>query len=72
MKGRALLRGLFTVAACFVMHAQNASANNNAGAIQGPVRVGIYATANSGRDTAGATYWGVMEMSGNLWGRLAP
>ncbi len=38
-------------------------------AMGGPVRVGIYATASSGREAAGATYWGVMEMSGNLWER---
>ncbi len=32
----------------------------------GPVRVGIYATNNATRATAGASYWGVMELSGNL------
>jgi len=33
----------------------------------GPYRVGIYATAASGRTASGASYWGIMEMSGNLW-----
>lgn len=33
----------------------------------GPVRCGIFATASSGRAASGATYWGIMEMSGNLW-----
>ena len=32
----------------------------------GPVRVGIFATSSSSREQAGATYWGITEMSGNL------
>ncbi len=32
----------------------------------GPARVGIFATNNATRVTAGASYWGIMEMSGNL------
>jgi len=38
------------------------------GPINGPLRVGIFAAnpMNTGRITAGATYYGVMEMSGNL------
>lgn len=38
------------------------------GAVNGPLRVGIFAgnTGNSGRVTSGATYYGIMEMSGNL------
>ena len=34
----------------------------------GPVRVGIFAAngSNSGRVSAGASYWGIMELSGNL------
>ena len=41
------------------------------GIINGPVRVGIYAgnSLNTGRVTSGATYYGIMEMSGNLWER---
>ena len=41
------------------------------GALSGPLRVGIFAanTANTGRLTAGAGYFGAMEMSGNLWER---
>lgn len=37
--------------------------------IAGALRVGIFAgtTGNTGRVTAGATYYGIMEMSGNLW-----
>ena len=39
--------------------------------IDGPLRVGIFAanSLNSGRITAGASYYGVMELSGNLWER---
>jgi len=33
---------------------------------KGPLRCGIYATASSGRESSGATYWGIMEMSSNL------
>ncbi|MCX6165082.1 MAG: hypothetical protein NTU73_09555 [Ignavibacteriae bacterium] len=38
------------------------------GSINGPVRVGIFAgnSGNTGRVTSGATYFGAMEMSGNL------
>jgi formylglycine-generating enzyme required for sulfatase activity len=50
----------------------NASYNTTDGEINGPLRVGIFAgTAGStGRVTAGATYYGIMEMSGNVWERL--
>jgi formylglycine-generating enzyme required for sulfatase activity len=33
---------------------------------QGPSRCGIFATAASTRVTAGASYWGVMELTGNV------
>jgi formylglycine-generating enzyme required for sulfatase activity len=32
----------------------------------GPARAGIFATASSTRQTAGATYYGVMDMTGNI------
>ena len=35
----------------------------------GPTRVGIFAMATSGRQGSGAGYYGVMELSGNLWER---
>lgn len=35
----------------------------------GPVRCGLFATANSGRIISGSSYWGIMELSGNLWER---
>jgi len=34
--------------------------------LEGPYRCGIYATASSTREQAGATYWGIMNMGGNL------
>ena len=34
--------------------------------INGPVRCGLFATSATNQTQAGATYWGVMEMSGNL------
>jgi formylglycine-generating enzyme required for sulfatase activity len=42
---------------------------NIVGNIGGPMRVGIFAgtSGNTGRVTAGATYYGIMEMSGNMF-----
>jgi len=37
---------------------------------QGPLRGGIFATLSSTRETAGASYYGVMDMSGNLSERV--
>jgi len=34
---------------------------------RGPLRCGIFATGSSTRAEAGASYYSVMEMSGNLW-----
>jgi formylglycine-generating enzyme required for sulfatase activity len=42
-------------------------ANYNNNAVLGPIRCGFAAKAATSRRTAGATYYGVMEMSGNLW-----
>jgi uncharacterized protein (TIGR02145 family) len=36
----------------------------------GPMRIGNFAKAISNREQAGATYYGIMEMSGNLWERV--
>jgi len=35
----------------------------------GPLRVGIFAKLGSARSASGASYWGIMELSGNLWER---
>jgi formylglycine-generating enzyme required for sulfatase activity len=42
-------------------------ANYNNNVILGPIRCGFAAKAATSRLTAGSTYYGVMEMSGNLW-----
>lgn len=42
----------------------------SAAAAYGPLRAGIFATGSSGRASAGAAYYGAMEMSGNLWERV--
>jgi len=47
----------------------NASDSTTDGSIDGPLRCGIFATSSSTRAEAGASYYGVMEMSGNLWER---
>ncbi len=51
----------------------NVAANNGASyptvGAAGPLRVGFGATATSSRTAAGASYWGIMELSGNLWER---
>jgi hypothetical protein len=39
----------------------------NVAGIQGPVRVGTFAIAASSRVDAGASYYGIMELTGNVW-----
>ncbi len=36
---------------------------------EGPMRTGVFATGSTTRADAGDTYYGIMEMSGNLWER---
>jgi formylglycine-generating enzyme required for sulfatase activity len=43
----------------------NGTYTNGDGAT-GPTRVGIYATSSSTRQTAGASYFGIMDLSGNV------
>jgi formylglycine-generating enzyme required for sulfatase activity len=33
----------------------------------GPLRTGFAATAITGRTGAGASYWGILDLSGNVW-----
>ncbi len=42
---------------------------NSSGLVQGPMRVGAFSTSSSTRVSSGAAYYGIMEMSGNLWER---
>jgi len=50
----------------------NSSYSITDGTIEGPLRAGIFASNlnNTGRVTSGATYYGIMEMTGNLWERV--
>lgn len=45
----------------------NSTANSVFGSAFGPLRAGAFATAISSRVQAGASYYGIMEMSGTLW-----
>jgi len=44
----------------------NAVYNNNDN-VQGPMRVGVFAAGATSRAQSGASYYGAMEQSGNLW-----
>ncbi len=44
-----------------MVHSSSVDLSNN-----GPARVGIFATDTSDRVQSGASYWGIMELSGNL------
>lgn len=39
---------------------------NLKGTLGGPVRCGAFATESSDQESAGASYWGIMELSGNV------
>jgi formylglycine-generating enzyme required for sulfatase activity len=43
---------------------------NSGAATYGPMRVGIFASGSSGRASAGASYFGAMEMGGNVYERV--
>jgi formylglycine-generating enzyme required for sulfatase activity len=49
-----------------VVNGRCAVAINTGSPIYGPLKVGVFATATSGRSSAGASYYGAMEMGGNL------
>jgi uncharacterized protein (TIGR02145 family) len=44
--------------------------SNNA--LSGPVKVGIFATGSSTRIQSGSGYYGIMELSGNIWEQTVP
>ena len=52
-----------------VVNGRCAVAIGTGSALYGPLKVGVFATASSGRSSAGAAYYGSMEMGGNLWER---
>jgi formylglycine-generating enzyme required for sulfatase activity len=43
--------------------------NDTNGPTGGPLRVGVFAKSNTTRAQSGASYWGIMELSGNLFER---
>ena len=43
--------------------------NGDEAGVQGPMRVGCFATDSSTREQAGSSFYGIMELSGNLWER---
>jgi formylglycine-generating enzyme required for sulfatase activity len=45
----------------------NANVSSNNAFPSGPLRSGVFATSTSTRVQAGATYYGIMEMTGNVW-----
>jgi formylglycine-generating enzyme required for sulfatase activity len=47
----------------------NANFSSSGNPINGPVRVGSFAHGSTTRVQSGAGYWGIMELSGNLWER---
>lgn len=50
--------------------ASNTGANAVYNSSAGPIRVGSFATASSTRAQAGASYYGIMELSGNVMERI--
>jgi hypothetical protein len=56
-----------TIATNYSETAGNSMYGGTQGSIGGPVRVGIFATVSSNRVRSGSSYWGIMELSGNLW-----
>jgi formylglycine-generating enzyme required for sulfatase activity len=46
-----------------------ATPTNQPAEFLGPLRAEVFAAPNSTRVSAGASYWGILEMSGNLWER---
>jgi formylglycine-generating enzyme required for sulfatase activity len=53
-----------------VVNGRCAVALGSGSTIYGPLKVGVFATGTSGRSSAGAAFYGAMEMGGNLWERI--
>ena len=60
--------GLINETGSYITGTGNGLCNSNNGDI-GPLRSGFAATSNTTRITAGASYWGAMDLSGNNWER---
>jgi formylglycine-generating enzyme required for sulfatase activity len=50
----------------------NAFFGGNNSTLGGPTRAGIFATPESDRVTAGATYWGILDMAGSVAEKAVP
>lgn len=49
------------------------TANSSANAsIAGPLRVGSFAATGTNRQSAGASYYGILDLTGNVWERVIP
>jgi len=46
---------------------QESTQTNQAAEFFGPLRAEVFAGPHSTRTSSGASYWGILEMSGNLW-----
>lgn len=60
-----------TITTGYSTTAGNVLYSSTIGSINGPIRSGIFAanSNNTGRVTAGSSYYGIMELSGNMWER---
>jgi len=59
------------IATNYNLIAGNINYSTTVGSMGGPLRCGIFSahSNNTGRVTSGASYYGIMELSGNLWER---
>jgi formylglycine-generating enzyme required for sulfatase activity len=46
------------------------STTGTSSTVAGPLRTGVFATNNSTKNQAGASYYGIMELTGNVWERV--
>lgn len=52
------------------LHLSSNAVYGNHALQQGPLRVGAFANHTSTRESAGASYYGIMDLSGNVWERV--
>ena len=67
MPGVAPITGAFTNAESVTFAGSTNNINVKEAGINAPLRSGWAATASSNRKTSGASYYGVMDLTGNLW-----
>jgi formylglycine-generating enzyme required for sulfatase activity len=61
-------QGEESISANYSVSAGNANYLSTSSTVNGPMRVGIFSAnaSNTGRIASGSSYWGIMELSGNL------